>query len=124
MWHVRCGDALDLSHIPANSVDLVLTDPPYFDYIAYSELGHFYVPWMVRLGLIDVSFLAAGFPKGQLASTRRSGAAAKVFAGKLARRLREVVRVCKPDARVVFTYQNLDGRGWGCLGKSTGICRS
>jgi adenine-specific DNA methylase len=56
-WDVRCGDARDLAHIPSASIDLVLTDPPYFDYIAYSELGHFFVPWLARLGLVDESHL-------------------------------------------------------------------
>lgn len=116
-WDIRCGDAIDLAHIAERSVDLVLTDPPYFNYIAYSELGHVYVPWMARLGLIDPSCLA-GFPVGQLASNKGSLLAAETFAEELGRRFREVVRVCKPDARIVFTYQNLDGRGWDALAKA------
>ncbi|WP_267354138.1 MULTISPECIES: hypothetical protein [unclassified Methylobacterium] len=113
-WDVRCGDARDLAHIPAASVDLVLTDPPYFNYIAYSELGHFYVPWLARLGLIDPSHLG-GFPEGQLASNKGSAAAALAFTEALAIRFREIARVCRPGARMVFTYQNLDGRGWEAL---------
>ncbi len=31
---IVCGDARRMAHIPTASVDLVLTDPPYFDYIA------------------------------------------------------------------------------------------
>ena len=114
-WDVRCGDARDLAHIPSASVDLVLTDPPYFDYIAYSELGHFFVPWLARLGLVDASHLDA-FPEGQLASLRGTVMAAKAFEERLAEALREVARVCKPQDWVVFTYQNLNGRGWSALG--------
>jgi len=121
-WDVRCGDAVNLSHIPPNSVDLVLTDPPYFDYIAYSELGHFYVPWMARLGLIDDACLNQ-FPQGQLASLKGTAEAADLFADELGRRLREVVRVCRPEARIVFTYQNLDGRGWAALAKALASAR-
>jgi putative DNA methylase len=119
-WDVRCGDAANLAHIPARSVDLVLTDPPYFDYIAYSELGHFYVPWMARLGLIGDACLN-GFPQGQLASLKGTAEAADLFAGELARRLREVVRVCRLGARIVFTYQNLDVRGWVALAKALAV---
>ncbi|KQO61025.1 hypothetical protein ASF24_03545 [Methylobacterium sp. Leaf86] len=118
-WDIRCQDACDLSHIPAGSVDLVLTDPPYFDYIAYSELGHFFVPWMVRLGLLDRSHLAA-FPLGQLASSLGHDEAERIFAEALTVRLREVVRVCGPRARIVFTYQSLDGRGWRALAQALG----
>ncbi|KNY20350.1 hypothetical protein [Methylobacterium sp. ARG-1] len=118
-WDIRCGDARDLSHVPAGSVDLVLTDPPYFDYIAYSELGHFFVPWMARLGLLGPGHLAA-FPAGQLASSLGHEEAERIFADALAERLREVARVCRPGARLVFTYQNLDGRGWHALARALG----
>ena len=39
---VICGDARRMNHLPSGTIDLVLTDPPYFDYISYSELGHFF----------------------------------------------------------------------------------
>jgi putative DNA methylase len=113
-WDVRCGDARHLAHIADGTIDIVLTDPPYFDYIAYSELGHFYVPWLVRFGLIDAAYLDR-FPAGQLASPSRDNTAAVVFAENLTEAFREIARVCRPDARIVFTYQNLDGRGWAAL---------
>src|SRR5690606_21405777 len=37
-----CGTARDLSFLASRSVDLVLTDPPYFDNIPYSELAEFF----------------------------------------------------------------------------------
>jgi Adenine-specific DNA methylase containing a Zn-ribbon len=110
-WDVRCQDARDLSHIPPRSVDLVLTDPPYFNYIAYSELGHFFVPWMSKFGMIDENHLSA-FPPGQLAKSGGGASAAKAFGERLTEVMKEVHRVCKPNARMVFTYQNLDGHGW------------
>jgi putative DNA methylase len=113
-WDVRCGDARHLAHIADGTVDLVLTDPPYFDYIAYSELGHFYVPWLVRFGLVDAAYLDR-FPAGQLASSSRDKTAAAVFTENLTAAFREIARVCRPDARIVFTYQNLDGQGWVAL---------
>lgn len=110
-WDIRCADARDLSHIPDGSVDLVLTDPPYFNYIAYSELGHFFVPWMVKFGMIGGMHLET-LPPGQLAKPGSGAAAAKAFGERLTEVMREVRRVCKPNARMVFTYQNLDGHGW------------
>ena len=118
IWDIRCRDALDLSHIAEGSIDLVLTDPPYFDYIAYSELGHFFAPWMGRLDLFDSRRLAANFPKGQLVSKRNVSASNDTFSIELAKRLGEVVRVCKPSARMVFTYQSKDACGWGALGRA------
>ncbi len=123
-WDVRTGDARHLSHVPTGSVDLVLTDPPYFDYIAYSELGHWYVPWLARLGLVDAVHLD-GFPAGQVASAAKTADRVGRFADDLGLRLREVARTCKPDARIAFTYQNRDGRGWLALGRAlatAGMC--
>jgi adenine-specific DNA methylase len=111
---IVCGDARRMKHIPAASVDLVLTDPPYFDYISYSELGHFFTPWLRRFRLIG-GRRSQGFPSGQLASSSRSVCAERRFARKLADAFQEIRRVCKPEARVVFTYQNLDGRGWNAI---------
>lgn len=114
---VRCGDAQELSRIASRSIDLVLTDPPYFDYISYSELGHFFAPWLSRLGLVSAS-RTKGFPTAQLASPARSAEAKQRFAVKLAKAFREIRRVCRDDGRIVFTFQNLDGRGWHAISKA------
>jgi putative DNA methylase len=116
-WDVRCGDGRHLAHIADGTIDLVLTDPPYFDYIAYSELGHFYVPWLVRFGLVDAAHLEK-FPAGQLAPSSRDQTAAAAFADHLTDAFREIARVCRPTARIIFTYQNLDGRGWTALARA------
>ena len=79
---IVCGDARHMRHIPSQSIDLVLTDPPYFDYISYSELGHFFTPWFARFRLIR-GRRAVGFPKGQLASSARSFQAEHRFARRL-----------------------------------------
>jgi adenine-specific DNA methylase len=122
-WDIRCHDARDLVHIRAGSIDLVLTDPPYFNYIAYSELGHFFVPWLVRFGLVGKEHLTH-FPSGQLSQGGAGADAGRAFGGRLAEALHEIVRVCRPKARIVFTYQNLDGHGWSGLASAlaaTGI---
>jgi putative DNA methylase len=115
--HVVCGDARDLAMIPSGSIDLVLTDPPYFDYISYSELGHFFAPWLARFGLIETR-QSKRFPMGQLASPARSRSAERTFARKLSAAFEELRRVCRTEGRIVFTYQNLDGRGWQAIAQA------
>lgn len=114
---IVCGDARHMKHIASQSIDLVLTDPPYFDYIPYSELGHFFTPWFVRFGLIHRKFVDS-FPKGQIASTARSAVAERLFARRLVAAFKEIRRVSKPQGRIVFTYQNLDGRGWNAIAQA------
>jgi len=38
----------------------------------------------------------------------------------MAEAFKEIRRVCRDDARVVFTYQNLDGNGWAALANAMG----
>ena len=45
---VTQASASDLSHIPDGSVDLILTDPPYYDNVMYGELSDFFYVWMKR----------------------------------------------------------------------------
>jgi adenine-specific DNA methylase len=116
-WDLRCGDAKTLSHLKDGSIDLVLTDPPYFDFISYSELGHFFVPWLVRFGLVSKQALTS-FPAEQMAASSRSSAAVEHFTEGMAVAFKEIRRVCNDDARVAFTYQNLDGQGWKALAKA------
>jgi len=40
------ADSRDLFWLPEKSVDLVLTDPPYYDNLAYSEMADFYYVWL------------------------------------------------------------------------------
>ena len=115
VWDVRCADSKNLSHIEAGTIDLVLTDPPYFDYISYSELGHFYVPWLHKLGVIKDSKYLDKFPEGQLASKDNLAPGSRKFGRELASRFREISRVCKDSARVVFTFQSKGEQGWRAL---------
>lgn len=45
---VTRASAADLSNIPDGSVDVVLTDPPYYDNVMYGELSDFFYVWLKR----------------------------------------------------------------------------
>jgi adenine-specific DNA methylase len=112
---VLCGDSRKLRSIKDESVDIVLTDPPYLDYIAYSELGHFFTSWLAKFKLVDARHVER-FPVGQLAALSRSNQDSEKFAKELTKVFHELSRVLKTDGRLVFTYQNLDGQGWTAIG--------
>ncbi|TCH97573.1 hypothetical protein EJV46_15730 [Roseococcus sp. SYP-B2431] len=108
---VRHVPASHLAHVPDGSVDLLLTDPPYFDNIAYSELADFFLPWQRMLGLVD-SPEVPGLPPDQLAAPGRSDAEGDVFREKLGACFAEVSRKMKDGALGVFTYQHRTAVGW------------
>jgi len=45
---LRIGDARNLSWIPSESVDAIITDPPYYANDMYSELSDFFYVWLKR----------------------------------------------------------------------------
>lgn len=114
---VRLGDARRLQHIAEGSVDMVVTDPPYVDYISYSELAHFFTPWLRRFGLVPPSAVR-GFPKKQLAPKSRSYDSLELFKKQILQVFTEIRRVVKEDGRVILSYQFSGEDGWLFLGSA------
>ena len=107
---LTCGDAAETG-LPALSVDAVITDPPFFDNVHYSQLADFFHVWQ-RLILGD--FLC---PRRE---TTRSpaevqNADVKWFTRRLAAALQEAVRVLKDDGILVFTYHHSRWEGWASV---------
>ncbi len=42
-----------LEGIHNSSIDLILTDPPYFDNLSYSQLSDFYLAWQQSMGMAE-----------------------------------------------------------------------
>ncbi len=120
--HVSCDDGGRLS--AANGfVDVVVTDPPYYDEIAYADLSDLFYVWLKR-GLGDVIpevFSTPLTPKGEEATAlkhRHSGDADKAeqhFTSKLSACFAEAKRACKPDGvfAVMFAHQSTEA--WTAL---------
>lgn len=111
--NIRRGTAANLQHVRDGSVDLVLTDPPYFDNISYSELADFFLPWLHLLGL--VTDCDEGLPADQLAASSRAPEAALGFGRSLNACFREVAAKMRMGAIGAFTYQHSTVAGWSTL---------
>ena len=116
---VRQLDARRLDGVPDRSVDLILTDPPYFDNIAYSELSEFFLPWLEHVGVVGASCgqVAGAAP---LAARARDRGAAEAFGRSLGDCLRRAGRALHQDGRLVFTYRHQTSLGWLALGIALG----
>jgi len=108
-------DARDLSVVRSGSVDLVLTDPPYFDNIAYAELSEFFRPWLEAVGVIESHDASWRTPPMALRARRRDQESARTFGLSLGDCLQECARVLKPSGRLVFTYRHQTALGWLAL---------
>jgi hypothetical protein len=107
-------DARNLSFLPDCSVDLALTDPPYFDNIAYSELSDFFVPWLELLEQIPAAPRRPSIGE-EVGLGRRDAADKARFGRMLACCFHEVARVLKPEGRLIFTFQHKTAGAWDAL---------
>ena len=113
--YVSCGDSA-VTDLPDGCVDLVVTDPPFFDNVHYSQLADFFYAWQ-RLILED-------FPSHQAETTRSNSEVQNSDAGTFTERLtlvfREAARVLKDDGLLVFTYHHSRWEGWRSVLKAVG----
>jgi putative DNA methylase len=112
---IRQGDASALN-IPENTVDYVVTDPPYYDSVQYSDLSHFFRVWL-RLFLpreADWHYnpLASAVSEGTVSGGGKYG---EVLAGiwKMCRRALK-----KEAGRLIFTFHHWRPEAWAELALS------
>ena len=101
-----------------NSFDAVITDPPYYDNVPYSDLSDFFYVWLKRtIGELYPDLFATPLtPKSQeiVVHTLRHGnsmeKAKRFFEDMLTESFKEMCRVLKPDgiAVVVFAYKSTE----------------
>ncbi|MCL4514607.1 MAG: hypothetical protein M1379_03290 [Firmicutes bacterium] len=110
---VRCASSTSLVYIPDQQVDAVITDPPYFDNVNYSELADFFYAW---LGLV-----LKDYPEFQGENTRHEeeaivnltqGKTPDFYQDMLFRVFREAHRVLKDEGALVFTFHHATDDAW------------
>ena len=98
--------------LPDDSVDYVVTDPPYYDSVQYSDLATFFRVWLQRLlpegacwdyNLADSAVDPDGNGSGQYTEVLSD-----IFS--------ECARVLRPGhGRLIFTFHNWKPQGWTAL---------
>lgn len=106
--------------LPDYSVDAIITDPPYFDNVQYSELADFFYVWL-RLGLHGkyAAFRPELTPKAdEVVKNVRRGKGSDSFLEGLTGVFCECNRVLKDDGMLVFTFHHKDREAWSIVLKS------
>lgn len=95
-------------------IDAIITDPPYFDTIMYSELADFFYVWL-RLGLKkrykwfrDVTSQRVD----EIVVNRRSGKSEDMFVADFTRVLQNLNTSLKPKGLLVFTFHHTQKWAW------------
>jgi putative DNA methylase len=110
--YLSSGDSA-ATGLPECSIDLVVTDPPFFDNVHYSELADFFHAWRQ---------LTPQAQPGDAQTTRSPSEVrdtdADQFAAKLQNVFRECHRVLKDEGLLVFTYHHSRDEGWKALAEA------
>ena len=109
--------------LESDAFDAVITDPPYYDNVAYADLSDFFYVWLKRsVGfLFPEHFSAQLSPKKNEAvadATRHGGnreRAARVYEEMMGHAFAEAGRVLKPAAPLVIVYAHKTTLGWATL---------
>jgi len=109
--------------IDDESLDAVITDPPYYDNISYADLSDFFYVWLKR----SVGFLYPDELGGELTPKRREAIVAPYrhhgskdearafYESEMAEAFAEAHRVLKPRAPLVCVYAHKTTLGWASL---------
>jgi len=113
---ITCGDSSYLD-IPDKSVDAVITDPPYYGNVMYSELSEFYYAWL-RLALKDKYeyFRSEHVPNAtEVIVNKVQGKTEEDFIEGLTAVFKEANRKLKDDGLMVFTFHHQEEKAWGAV---------
>jgi adenine-specific DNA methylase len=104
------GSSAELD-LPADSVDFIVTDPPYFDSVQYGDLAAYFHVWLRQLlpddANWDYDLANAAVDQHANGNGQYSSVLSAIFA--------ECRRVLKPDGRLIFTYHHRNPKGWAAL---------
>ncbi|MFB6159253.1 MAG: DUF1156 domain-containing protein [Candidatus Nanohalobium sp.] len=113
---ILCGDSSFLDR-EDKSVDAVITDPPYFDNVMYSELSDFFYVWLRQILKDEYDYFQSEYtPKSAEAvknSTRDKSE--DDFTDALTRVLAESRRKLKDDGLMAFTFHHGSTDAWGSV---------
>lgn len=109
-----CQDSAQVN-LPDASVDAIVSDPPYFDFVHYSELADFFYAWL-QIGLKDK------YPEFRAETTRSNQEVQQkdpsLFSHALKQVFIECKRVLKPAGVFVFSFHHSRNDGWLAVGNA------
>lgn len=102
--YLSAGDSSCID-LPDKSVDLVITDPPFFDNVHYSQLADFFYYWLNQ-----------ALHYSQISTTRSTKEVQDTDPQQFSRKLLSVFaesgRVLRDDGLFIFTYHHSRHEGW------------
>jgi len=99
--------------LPDDSVDFIVTDPPYFDSVQYSDLAAFFRVWLRQLLPENNGW---SYELDQSAVEPLTNGSGADYTTLLSGIFAECARVLKKEnGRLIFTYHHWNPKGWAAL---------
>jgi adenine-specific DNA methylase len=107
----------NLERLDNRSIDLILTDPPFYNNLAYSELSDFYFQWLrPHLESLPGGYRGETTPVGNtLLVKRKTEPEHSRYLEGLTLVMAECSRLLKEDGMLVFTFHHRDPAAWHAL---------
>jgi putative DNA methylase len=98
--------------IPSEAVDVVITDPPYFDFVHYSELSDFFFAWISPV-LKERHSLFRCDNSSHFGEVQHNDP--RLFAQQLSRVFTECHRTLKCDGLLIFSFHHSRSEAWAAI---------
>lgn len=108
------GDSSQMP-IPDETVDAIITDPPYFDFVHYSELSDFFFAWLAPVMNNRYPFFKQPNSSGCGEVQHKEP---RTFARQLSYVFSECRRVLKDEGVLAFTFHHSRAEGWAAIYES------
>ncbi|MFX0049981.1 MAG: hypothetical protein ACFFAJ_04330 [Candidatus Hodarchaeota archaeon] len=107
------SEDLQILGIPESSIDIVITDPPYYDYIQYSELANFFYVWLK----IVLASQYPSFHSDLIQTDLEIGTSHEKenYLNKITKIFQECYKVLKTEAPLVFTFHHSSSTAWAMI---------
>ena len=113
---LRCGSSEDID-VPDEVANVVVTDPPYYGNVMYSELSNFFYVWL-RIALknrYDIFEDELVPQEKEVIENRYQGKGKEEFISGLTRVFTESNRILSKEGIMVFTFHHKKKEAWGAL---------
>jgi len=110
----KTAERLDIAD---ESIDYIITDPPYYDNVQYSELSDYFYVWLNQCLKDEYEeFLPDLVPKArEIVANRSANKDEEFFVDSLSNVFSEANRVLKPEGEMVFTYHHNENEAWAVI---------
>jgi adenine-specific DNA methylase len=116
---VECLNCKTSEHLDQadGSIDYVITDPPYYDNVQYSELSDYFYVWLRECLQEEYEeFKPELVPKArEIVANKSANKDEEFFVKSLANVFSECHRVLKQDGEMVFTYHHNENEAWSVI---------